>query len=389
VILHLRKAPPVVVAALAVACYVSIIVLHRAAGGDLRDYIQLGTRFIKQTSASPDIRIDPHYHYLKNRHGYDGQFYYYIAVDPLRARYYMDRNSFGRQAVAYRYGRILYPMAARLLALGRPAWVPGALLLVNLFGLGLGTIAIAAWLVRFGLVPWLALVYAFYPGVALGVLMDLSDPLAFSLVAAGVYIVHFGKQHRLLWSGCVFALAGLTRDATLLVPVMYALWLLSQRQTRSALALALLSVVPLLLWKLFLLAWLGSLGLPAGLAPSMPLTGIFYRWTPTHPIELLGVMIPSLLMSVLAVAAWLRGVRSIQVPVLLANVLLFVLLLNPTSYVDIYGSARMAIGVPLFALFSLPRFLPVLRVPTWLVLSACIPLWALALALTYGNLPVA
>src|SRR5690349_2063764 len=54
--------------------------------------------------------------------GYDGQFYLYIALDPLHARGYLD-------VPAYRYARPLYPLAARALALGRKGAVPWTLLL--------------------------------------------------------------------------------------------------------------------------------------------------------------------------------------------------------------------------------------------------------------------
>ena len=44
--------------------------------------------------------------------GYDGQFFLAIALDPVKARHYVD-------APQYRYSHILYPMLARAVALGR------------------------------------------------------------------------------------------------------------------------------------------------------------------------------------------------------------------------------------------------------------------------------
>jgi hypothetical protein len=122
--------------------------------------------------------------------------------------------------------------------------------------------------------------------------------------------------------------------------------------------------------------------MPSEIAPVLPFSGVFHHWTSSHPIQVLGVTVPALLFAALAVVAWLRGVRSPEVTVLLANVVLFVVVLNPTSYVDIYGSARMAIGVPLFALLSLPSLLSSVRVATWSILAASAGLWGLAFVLT-------
>src|SRR5439155_705441 len=71
---------------------------------------------------------------LVDGYGYDGQFYYYLARDPLLrggAPTYLD-------APGYRYQRILLPALSALLALGQPAWIGWTLLLTNLLGLALG-----------------------------------------------------------------------------------------------------------------------------------------------------------------------------------------------------------------------------------------------------------
>src|SRR5512147_2882325 len=55
--------------------------------------------------------------------GYDGQFAYQIARDPLNGWTKVD-------VPAYRYQRIVYPMAARVLALGNIDLVPWALVVI-------------------------------------------------------------------------------------------------------------------------------------------------------------------------------------------------------------------------------------------------------------------
>src|SRR5512143_1776273 len=57
--------------------------------------------------------------------GYDGQFAFQIALDPLDGWTKTD-------VPAYRYQRILYPLAARILALGNADLVPWTLIVVNI-----------------------------------------------------------------------------------------------------------------------------------------------------------------------------------------------------------------------------------------------------------------
>src|SRR5882757_3876087 len=90
--------------------------------------------------------------------GYDGQFYYFVALDPGGARSYLDNP-------AYRYSRPVYPLTARALALGRAGAVPWALLLLGIAGVATGTFACAAMLRREDVAPWYGALYGLYPGL--------------------------------------------------------------------------------------------------------------------------------------------------------------------------------------------------------------------------------
>ena len=57
------------------------------------------------------------------------------------------------------------------------------------------------------------------PGLLLGVQRDLTEPLAYALVAAGVFLFDYGGKRRLLWAGLTFGLAGLARQTTLVFPL--------------------------------------------------------------------------------------------------------------------------------------------------------------------------
>jgi hypothetical protein len=388
-------------------------------GHEARDAIYLGKPYVLQSHRSAVIQYDPTYHYVaNNRQGYDGQYAYFIALDPANARYYVDD-------AAYRYTRILYPLAARLLALGQPALVPYTLVAVNLLAAAGGTLALAAWLKRKGVSAWLALLFGLSPGVCWAIQRDLTEPLGYALVALGVSLFDFGGRRRVLWASVAFGLAALARESTLVFPLVYALalvftgsgaasahspgrlkprlagglrMLLASARERTAqnwrpmAVLLSLAVVPFALYKLFLLLWLGSLGTPASLTPVVvPFAGVLAQWPwgDEQGIIVGTVILPALVCAGLAIWAIRRRLADAATWALLANVLLFVVLLNPRSYV-LDGTVRITLGVTLAALLCVPVLdLLTRRNRGWLALCgalwlATLPFWlAMPLMLQY------
>ena len=350
------------VAVAVLALYGLLLLRLPGANGDPRDFVLIGSKFIDRPGPSSVITPDPAYHYTVT--GYDGQFCYYIALDPINARYYID-------VPAYRYTRILYPITARLLALGQPTLIPYTLIALNWLAIGGGTLAVAAWLRRKGRSPWFALVYGCYPGMLIALQRDLTEPLAYALVALAVYLFDFGGRYRLLWAGIGFALAALARETAALFAIVYALALLLEAGSgegwrarlaanwRRATLLLGLALGPLLLYKGFLLLWLGSLGLPSDLSVQvLPFRGILvlWPWQTNQIAALLCIIAPAMLCAGVGVWALWKRAAGIEVWALLANVLLFVVLLAPPPYIEIFGSERVTMGVVLAACYCLPTF---------------------------------
>src|SRR5260370_21277307 len=97
--------------------------------------------------------------------GYDGQFYYQIARNPLGAAPYMDN-------APYRYQHFFYGLLAWALSFGQTALVPYALLLINLLSI-VGSVEIVSLLLRkYGLSPWFSLPLGLYYGQAIGLTFD-------------------------------------------------------------------------------------------------------------------------------------------------------------------------------------------------------------------------
>jgi hypothetical protein len=337
-----------------------------ASGHEIRDLIHIGTDFVTLSDASDRIKFDPHYDYPHNpderfvSQGYDGQFFYYIALDPANARNYVDDPG-------YRYGRILYPLTARALAFGEPDGVPYALLLINLMAVALGTAALAAWLARRGCSEWWALLYGLFPGLMISVQRDLSEPLAFGLVAVGVYLFDFGGRRGVWAAALAFGLAGLARETTLVFPLLFGLSILGGRPNASGAALAdrhkvlattgfiALALAPAAAWAAVRFSWLDSLGHTHARVTPVPLGGLLERsWELSRqPVELLFVALPALLWTgaTLLSRTW-EG--TLERACLVANVALALVFAGRLVWETYTGVGRAATGIVLAALLCLP-----------------------------------
>ena len=355
------------VTALVLAFHAIWIGSYLAAGHEARDFIKIGTQFEGASRASEVIKVDPHYIPPRNRDapqgtGYDGQFSYYMALDFTHARYYMDEP-------AYRYRRLLYPVVARAAALGEPSRAPVAMIAINWLALGGCALALAAWLRRRACSPWSALLVGLYPGLLLALQRDLTEPLAYALVAAGMYLFRYGGRGRLLWAGLVFGLAGLARETTIVFPLCLLGAILISRDPATpaggrlranaagAAAFGALAILPIVAYTGILYAWLGTVG-----------RGPFFEWLPfegliasrnweleRQPVVLISVVAPSMIVAGAALAALRRGMRRVELACLLANILLFVLLLGRGVYGGGYTSVgRVTTGVILAAVLCIP-----------------------------------
>ena len=228
-----------------VICLIYVSGVLISASGDPLAFALLGTRFSEG---------DP-----QGTEGYDGQFAYQIALKPLGAAPYLD-------VPAYRYQRILYPMFARLLALGRPELIPWTLILVNLTAIGLGTWATERLLVDLGASRWYALVYGLYGAQLLALRADLNESLAQALVMWAV--LAWAKDRR--WLAMVaFGLAALAKETALIFLAAYMLYTLQRRAWRWTFTLG-VAAIPFVAYQFLLWSWLGEFGVGSGGAGATP-----------------------------------------------------------------------------------------------------------------------
>lgn len=219
--------------------------------------------------------------------GYDGQFAYYIALDPSP-----ESVTSRLDVPSYRYQRILYPLLARLAALGEPSAIPWTLLAVNLVAQFLGTWAVAETLIGYGVWPGYALGYGLWIGLVVGVGTDLTEPCAYALAAAGWLACQRNKNvigPALLGLGLfaketivLFWAAGLAADALIGAP-------------RRRIVSTVVGGVAFAAWQVWLWRVFGTPGVGSGGALATP-----FEWIPFMGLWRIGaVSIPVLLIFVL------------------------------------------------------------------------------------------
>jgi hypothetical protein len=211
------------------------------ADGDPLALAEIGTRF---SQADPE-----------GTEGYDGQFVYYIArdPDPSTVAPYLDN-------APYRYQRILYPLLARAVALGRQELIPWTLLILNLAAHGLGTYGFTVLLRKFHQPIRYALIYGGWVGLIAPIGLDMPEPLAFSLAIFSIlsFLEGRGFISALLVTAAVF-----TREAMLpfLGAMLVAAMFKRERSTSFWMAAGLIAFGAFQFW---LKAAFGDFGLGTG-----------------------------------------------------------------------------------------------------------------------------
>lgn len=201
--------------------------------------------------------------------GYDGQFNYYIARDPLLLSgppTYLDNP-------AYRYQRILLPALAYLLAAGQAPLIGWTLLLVNVLAMAAGCWAVLEVLGDLGANRWWVLPYLFNPAFLIGIPFDLSEPLALGLV--GVACLAYMRRHHWLAIGLIAA-AGLAREPALSVAAAFAAFEVVQNRRWRLAARYLLAPVVVVAWDLSIWMRLGHFPAQSAAARlQLPLSGAY------------------------------------------------------------------------------------------------------------------
>lgn len=274
--------------------------------------------------------------------GYDGQFYYQIARNPLGAVPYMDN-------APYRYEHLLYSLLAWLLSFGQPSLVPYTLLFINFISI-VGSVEIVARLLgKHDFSPWFSLALGLYYGMAVGLTFDTTEPFTCLLLVLGAWSLE--RKHLALgalWLG----LATLSRETAVLFPLGLALASLWYHRWRAALLFIGLGVLPLALFLGALTLIFGHTGVT--FSPPfehVPFAGIFYFKNTPHKFWLLVLMMLLPTLVGLGFLAWDLVHRRVNemTPVWAANLALLVFL-SHSSCAELISCGRVSITVVLAGL---------------------------------------
>jgi len=343
--------------------YLLFIIPHLRRFGALW-FVRFGSRFL--TGASTSHLISPALG-ASQPIGYDGQFYFSVAIDPKHATDYISAMGTAPGVV---YSRALYPALGRLLGGSTPTGVASALLAINLVSVIAGTFFVAAWLRNRKVNPGYALIYGFFPGMIFSVLRDLTEPLAYALVAAAIYFFDRPGRRAYLTAIALLALAMLTRETTAVFPALMAISLVAsdwreQREMRAFLRGGIFltaCIAPLLAWRLFISLWLGS-GTQehpgGGFAYLVPFDSYISSWPWQRLVTFvfIGVVVPTIVSAIAVTIAALRT-RQFGLPLALfaVNAVIFVAYVPKPLLVDYNAATRAATGLVLSLALCIPLF---------------------------------
>lgn len=179
-----------------------VVLAHR----DITQLLRIGTVFGHPGHVPHGVYV------FANSTGYDGQFYYRMALDPAN----LHTRAFGiTMDEPYRFMRIGYSALAWLVSAGQHTAVPYALV-------GINVAALTALAYMGGLLAQQAgrhalwgLLLAGYFGLMDSLARDLTEPLGAACLIAG--ILAYRKRHPLL-AAAAFGYGALTRETVLVVP---------------------------------------------------------------------------------------------------------------------------------------------------------------------------
>jgi hypothetical protein len=151
--------------------------------------------------------------------GYDGQFYYRLALDPFN----WHATAFGiTMDQSYRYTRIGYPFLAWIFSLGQQQLVPVVLVVLNLFGVAAMAMLGGAFARQSGRHALWGLAFALYFGLVISVGRDTAEPLAEACMLGGLLAYRRGTGRMYLLATVLFTYGAITRETILFAPAAIA-----------------------------------------------------------------------------------------------------------------------------------------------------------------------
>ncbi len=172
------------------------------AKGDISRFILVGRHFATVPQLPPGIAVSPTY-------GYDGQFYYRLALNPGN----FSHIAYGiRLDQPYRVMRIGYPWLTWLVSVGQHVLVPVMLVVVNIVAIGVMGYLGGMFARQSGRHALAGLVIPAYFGLLTSVSRDTAEPLAAACLLGGLLAV---RARRPVLAGLLLACGALSRETVM------------------------------------------------------------------------------------------------------------------------------------------------------------------------------
>ena len=325
------------------------------ARGNVGAFILVGRHFSVPSQVPHGIPIQPTY-------GYDGQFFYRLALNPANLAHTAYGITTDR---SYRYMRIGYPGLTWLVSAGQHALVPVMLVAVNIAAIGAigylgGMFAQAA-----GRHALAGLLLPAYFGLLTSLSRDTAEPLAAVCLLAGLLAI---RSRRPVLAACLLAFGALTRETVMVavaaIAIVRIVAVLRRREPPRPSRDDLVWVVPavvFVIWQVVVKAATGSIplfadgGRNAGTPFIAPLKALWHNLhhVNTHQFDQYDVWLLELAILVLFSLAALISMRSTNAPVheRLAFVLYLVeiCVVTPSTWDSLDADLRSFIEVYLLA----------------------------------------
>jgi hypothetical protein len=347
---------PGMIALVAAAVFV-VARLATWAQHNIANFILVGRHFAVASQVPRGIPLQPTY-------GYDGQFFYRLALDPAN----LSHTAYGITADhTYRFMRIGYPALTWLLSAGQHPLVPDMLVAINVLAVGaLGYLG--GVFARQGgrNVLWGLLLPAYF-GLITSVSRDTAEPLAAACLLAGLLAV---RARRPVLAGLILAYGALTRETVIVavgaLAIVRVIGLARARRLpgREDLAWALPGVI-FAVWQAVIFAVTGSLALAtdgsrnAGAPFAAPLHALVFnlRHLNTNAFDkydLWLLQLAALVLCAIAALVVTRQSRALAYEKLaLVLYIIEICLVNPNTWSSVNADMRSFIEVYLLAVVIL------------------------------------
>jgi hypothetical protein len=216
-------------------------------------------------------------------HGYDGQFLYFMAYDPLLTEYRTDPHRYSDfiDFPPYRYGRIGFSVLTKIVSANQPTWYPVTMVALVIASLGVCGALLAAIAQRHGLSVWYGLLVVVVPGFWQSLKSALPEPVAIALILGAYWCL---TRQKWIVAGALLGMSMLVRETGGVFVLAALAGLLMARKWRDAAVVALLAFAPIVIWKAFV-GWVfwPEFGM-TGLMPhpddvGWPFAGVWELWT--------------------------------------------------------------------------------------------------------------